>query len=463
MGSRSLACLRLCVAAACLACLAACGGSDGPTALNLSGAVSNLTTSSTTGAIEARLVNANGTSYANQQVSLSGVAASRQTSQTLTTDANGIVRVGSLAPGSYTIAAGSVNLNVTVVAAAIATRRFDLGSPATPRTDLGLLYVANNLGNTLSVVDTDSLAVQNNVLTTGNVPNVVRFRAGVGYVVNSVSNTVQRFNPATMQTLDAIATGDNSAPQDLAFASDTKAYVSLNVGDQVGVVDLAGGKLSSTIAVGVRPEGLLVHNGKLYVCCNAFNLNDFSYGDGTVSVIDLATDQVVATISLGVGTNPRTLVAGQDGKLYVVCTGDYMTTGGQVLRIDPATNQKTGDALALQAGAAGLLSSSSIAVGADGKAYVNGGFGQPSLHQLDTATGTVTKTGANAVATGADPAGVVVAPNGRIFVMNFSGDSLSVFDGTSLARVGADVNVGDGPIAGSTRAVRPAKAVFAAR
>ncbi len=56
------------------------------------------------------------------------------------------------------------------------------------------------------------------------------------------------------------------------------------------------------------------------------------YTNSSISIIDVTTDKVVANISTPV--NPQDLSFAPDGKLHVVCTGDYATEFGKIAIID---------------------------------------------------------------------------------------------------------------------------------
>lgn len=444
-GARRLA---LVPAVALLLAALGCSSGGGDHALDLGGAGGGVAISATTGAFEARLVDANNASLAGQAVTVTGTASRQSDSLNLTADANGVVRAGNLPPGTYTINAAGVLLTLPVAANQVTTRRFNVSQPNTPQTSLGLLYVVNTLAKTLSIVDTVTGAVQNNVLTTGEAPNQVAFLNGTGYIVNSVSNAVQRFNPATNTTLGNIAIGDNTNPWNLLFASNTKAYVTNLVANTVSALNLTTNQVSASIPVTAGPEGMALVNGSLYVCCTNFSFATFTFADGKLDIINTATDTVTGSISLGVGANPQAVVQGADGMLYVVATGDFVTTGTSVIRVNPATNQVVGTPLALTGTA--LVNSGGIALAPNGLAFLadsNNGL----LHVVDTNTGTVSRTGATGLATGPNPLGVATSADGRVYVMNFGDDTVSVYDAATLTQVGQPLVLGDGPLAGGGR------------
>ncbi|MBI2299455.1 MAG: hypothetical protein HYU66_11025 [Armatimonadetes bacterium] len=447
-----------------------CGGA-GKTALDLGGsAVDALQTSTTTGALEARLVNAAGNPLADQNCTLNGSA--RQVfSLALTTDALGVLRAGNLPPGDYTINAAGNAFTSPVAAGQITTRRFSAADPTHPRSDLGLLYVVNGLAKTLSVVDTDSRAATNNVINTGEAPNQVLFDRGIGYVVNSLSNNVQRFNPTTNQAIDNIATGTGTNPFYLAMVSPTKAYVSNLLTNTIAVVNLATSppSVTGTIPnVGTSPEGMLLVNGRMYVCATGFSFIGFTYGPGQVHVIDTATDTLQTSIPTGDASNPQAMVLGADGMIYVLASGavsfdppDFIANpaGSQVLRIDPSTNQIVGPPLDLTGSTIPNSNCGAIALAPNGLAFLSDSSSN-MLHVINTANATVVRTGAQGLPAGNNPLGVAVSANGRVWAFNFGDDTVSCFDASTLASVGAPVALGDGPQTGVGRAEAAGKATL---
>jgi YVTN family beta-propeller protein len=457
-----------CAAAGWLA-LTACGGSN--QVVNLTNATSDLTTTTSLGAIEARVVNADNTPYASQTVLISGVATSRTRATTnslsRTTDADGLFQVGSLPPGTYTVQAGTVNFSLPVTANTLTTRRLDLGSPSTVRTDLGLLYIVNTLAQTLSVVDTDLLTITNNVLTTGLYPNQVVFRKGLGYVVNSGDNTIQRFNPKSNASIDTLNVGTGANPYSMIFASDTTAYVSNLYANTVAVIDLSGSspKVSGTIPVDNAPEGLAIAGGNLYVCCSNYTVSGetVTYNTGMVDVINTSTNTVTAHLQTGAASNPQAAAVGADGALYVLCTGDYATVNSQVLRINVSTNTLSGTNLTLTAPSSGLTSAGGIAVAPNGHGFLNDTVTN-RIYVIDTNADAMLLNGSASLNEGANPIGVVAAPNGTVWVFNFNTDVAHAFSSSTYAAVGSSLTTGDGPLAGAVRGRRGVRrsAVFAA-
>ena len=174
----------------------------------------------------------------------------------------------------------------------------------------------------------------------------------------------------------ALAVGASSAAAVVA----TRAYVTNSFHDTVSVVDTATNTVVATVAVGDNPTGVAVspHGSRVYVT-NAT--------DDTVSVIDTASNTVVATVA--VGDNPTAVAVHPNG------TRVYVSN------------------------------------------FVGG-----TVSVIDTATNTVVAT----VAVGVAPRGVAVSPDGsRVYVTNPDGGTVSVID-TTTNTVVATVAVGAGPL-----------------
>src|SRR5207237_565527 len=121
-----------------------------------------------------------------------------------------------------------------------------------------------------------------------------------------------------------------------------------------------------------------------------------NFGDNTVSLVDLATRKVVATIPAG--ARPRQVVLSPDGKRAYVCNQDDNT----VIVIDTATNQRVGAPVAV------IQSPVSIAISRDGKrAFVPSGA-VASMSVIDLQSLQVTRVQMRAVANQA-----VLSPDGN--------------------------------------------------
>jgi len=185
----------------------------------------------------------------------------------------------------------------------------------------------------------------------------------------------------------------------------------------------------TTIPVGQNPNGVVIggaQGGQAYVT---------NVSDGTVSVIDTDTNQVVATIP--VGASPTSLAASPDGAtVYVV-----NRTANTVSVIDTTTKQVT-DTVSItlppnESGSAPQLQD--VAVGADGTVYVSGSWGTISV--IDPTTHEV--SGPYTVAPIAS--GIVVSPDGSaLYVATGLWNSDMMVVDTETMQVVDTVDVGGG-------------------
>ena len=120
----------------------------------------------------------------------------------------------------------------------------------------------------------------------------------------------------------------------------SKGYVSqwgAGATGEIKVVDLASRTITGTIVTGNGAEQMIKAGNYVYVACSGGYVND-----SVVTVINASTNAVVTNIT--VGANPTGLKADANGKIWVVCVGQWNSSytsldkTGSLVRIDPATN-----------------------------------------------------------------------------------------------------------------------------
>lgn len=300
------------------------------------------------------------------------------------------------------------------------------------------IFIINGLAETLSVYDRGDNSIQRNATAIGHWPNFMAVNAGLGYVVNSGDNNVQILNLDGLSLETTLDLGAGNNPMQIALVGG-KGYVSNLVSNTVSVIDLAARPVITTIPVGSGPTPIAAAGGKVFVGNTNFNWETHTYGRGTLSVIDPASDEVTNTIS--VGTNPQAMAVDAQGRLHVVCTGDYASITGEVWVIDPATDQVVGDPVAIGG------SPGSISIAPSGTAYlISTSFSDPSARGLlayNSETLEVTIPFANIVHIGTNPFGLL-ADDTYVYVSDFDEDSLYRYDPSSGETVNLGV-VGDGP------------------
>ena len=161
--------------------------------------------------------------------------------------------------------------------------------------------------------------------------------------------------------------------------SDTRAYVSNTTDGTVSVIDTITNNVVATVDVGGEPGAIAVRGDRVYVT---------NYVSGTVSVIDATNNTVVATIP--VGERPMGIAPTPDGtKVYVRNGYDV----GTVTVIDTDSTSATYNTVVktIQVGTATTDPPSYIFVTPDSQLCVRDARGQrrPRLPMIDTATDTV--------------------------------------------------------------------------
>lgn len=230
-----------------------------------------------------------------------------------------------------------------------------------------------SVGNLSTFTTTTPRTATNNVLgSTGvNSDSVIRaFGNRVFIIQRTGANSILVIDPnnpgtplANYTTNDPGANAPQSNPQDMAFVSSSKAYISryeLNTilivnpltGAQLGTVDLTRFADSDGI---VEMGRMVIVNGKLYVALQRVDRNNgfTASNDSYLVVIDVTTDQVIDVDpnTLGVqpivlhGRNPADLVyLPSTDRIYLADTGTYNTGDvfGGIEAVNPSTNATEG-------------------------------------------------------------------------------------------------------------------------
>jgi YVTN family beta-propeller protein len=195
-------------------------------------------------------------------------------------------------------------------------------------------YASQQLGQlkTLSVVDLNTQKAMTAVdLGALRAPHGLAFGDGKVYFTAEANKVIGRYDPASSQVDWVLGTGQNVTHM-IVLSKDLKTIFTSNIGsDTICVIEPGGGRSGwnvTPIPVGKGPEGFdLSPDGKEVWAANS--------GDGTVSVIDVASKKVIATLDLKTKRTNR-LKFTPDGKLVLI-TDDG---GGEVVFIDTATRKE---------------------------------------------------------------------------------------------------------------------------
>ena len=211
----------------------------------------------------------------------------------------------------------------------------------------------------------------------------------------------------------------NAYPSDTFTATVSDGQSSINVPVTVPIT-AASYQVGTPISVGSGPNHVAVSATRAYIT-NTF--------DGTVSVIDTSTNNVVATI--GVGQEPGA-VAVRGDRVYVA---NYV--GGTVSVID-ATNNTVAATIPVGARPVG------IAPTPDGtKVYVRNGYDVGTVTVINANTNTVITTIPVGTAPTDPQSYIVVRPDSRfVYVTHAGGNGTIAVIDTATNTVVADINIG---------------------
>lgn len=230
----------------------------------------------------------------------------------------------------------SVRKRVRVGAAGVLALFFLAAAPARAATGQSAWVVGANDGS-VTRVDLDTGVVHANVATVGTIANRITVDPDGDFALVVCSGTadVHVLDLGTASVADVWSLPAGSNPWDAEVVGG-RAFVTSLLQDAVYVLDTADGALLATVPVGVAPQGMCVADGRLWVANTGFDFDTFTFGPGSVSVLDPAT--LVVHAEIPVHTNPQECTRGPDGRVHVTCTGDFGGVTGSVDVIDPATD-----------------------------------------------------------------------------------------------------------------------------
>lgn len=303
-------------------------------------------------------------------------------------------------------------------------------------------YVVGQTDARIARVDLDSGAVTPSVAVAGSSPNRLEVGPGgkLAAVANSGSDDVTLAQLRAGEVLGTVALPAGSNPWGVEIVG-RRVFVTGLLTDRVYEIDAATMTVVRSAAVGRAPEGMAVSAGRLYVANTGFDFQTFQYDPGTVTVLDLEGLSPVATVP--VSLNPQDCVRAPDGRVHVICTGDFFQVTGSVDVVDPE-----GDAVVASLPVAPGYPGGG-AIGRDGAAYLNvttPSFGS-EVWCYDARTLAFVRDGSDPLLPSSHFFGALgLAPDGKLLVPDFSADLLLVEDPAAPGSPAAHL-VGDGPIA----------------
>ncbi|MCK4512806.1 hypothetical protein KAW64_13760, partial [bacterium] len=180
---------------------------------------------------------------------------------------------------------------------------------------------------------------------------------GLIYVINHLyGDNIQVLDPSQdFATILQFSVGPGSNPQDIAFVSESRAYVSRNESVLLYEVDPTTGAVTDSIDLSALadadglPEmsGMALRGGLLFVAVQRLDRDYYwtPVPPSYLAVVDTATNELVDidTVSPGIqgielpATNPYRdiLVDENTGLLYVACSGNWGSLDGGIVEVDP--------------------------------------------------------------------------------------------------------------------------------
>jgi YVTN family beta-propeller protein len=260
-------------------------------------------------------------------------------------------------------------------------------------------------------------------LTLNSPPETVQTVATNIYVANNEGNTVSVVSQKSGSLIATIA-GLNGPVGAAGTPDGSKVYVTNGnpVPGTVSVISTASNQITKTITVGSGPTGAVVSpdGKKLYVT---------NQNDGTVSIISTATDTVTATVLIG-GSPLGVAITPDSAFAYVA------SYPGSVIVINASTSSVTANITDPALNGAGL-----IAITPDGRTvYVSNLIGN-DVAVISTTTRSVT----GSIPVGQIPLGLGVTIDGKLlYVANGADSTVSVIN-TATNSVVATISGFDGP------------------
>jgi YVTN family beta-propeller protein len=304
----------------------------------------------------------------------------------------------------------------------------------------GNLFVLNGLGEQVSLINLETEQVTNGFVDARDVPADIAIHGKNLLVLNSTPASLDVYNLVDRSAVKSLNLTAGSNPYAMLISGE-HIFISGLKSNRVYVIDASGNyDITDSVDVGIAPEGMAMDSDYLYVACTGGWFN--SYDSSTVHVIDPETLLPVDTVETG--TNPQRMAWSSDGRLHVVCTGNYADISGAVSVIDPAdmtveTTIQTGGApghITITSDDIAYLSDFGVASETDSTGY---------LYSYDALSYSVLNNNAEPVLVGYGAGGLEYDAEGdRLFIANFGIDAVQQFNPDDNS-VTATYEVGDGP------------------
>jgi hypothetical protein len=242
------------------------------------------------------------------------------------------------------------------------------------------IYIVEDMAEAIATYlpNEDSLA---DPVPAGATPNALFADGRYLYLVNSGfsgSPSVMVYEPSVPPALVATIPMPPGSNPYAGAALDGRLYVSGFASDKLYILDDKA--IVDSVKVGKAPEGVLAFGGKIYVVCSGYDLGSYTFGPGALYRYDPSSGELD---SLLLGINPQFCAVDSEGRLHVLLTGDYATTWGKVILVDPGS-MRTLDSVSFSGhspGAIAILGDWGYVIGWDGTLL---SYGIPSMTLMDS-------------------------------------------------------------------------------
>lgn len=169
--------------------------------------------------------------------------------------------------------------------------------------------------SSVSFIDTDNYTVANEVFQRangqklGDTAESMTIHDDMAWIVVNTSGVVFAVDKDTYVERGRVE--NLVSPRFIHFVSDDKAYLTDMYSNEVLIIDPKTYSVSGRIAINSPAEEIVQDGRYVYVNC-------WSYGREIVK-IDTVTDQVVATLNVGI--QPRSIALDGEGDLWALCDG----------------------------------------------------------------------------------------------------------------------------------------------
>jgi YVTN family beta-propeller protein len=208
-----------------------------------------------------------------------------------------------------------IDRQLDLVVATIAVGRAPIGIVASA--DGRRVYVANSGSDSISVIDTATNRVFNTISNLGYSPAELALSEDrqILYATNPDSDNVSVIDTGSLAVTGRISV--DKRPYCIVVDQERRKIYVANMGAHtISVIDMYEDNhersVEKTIAVGLNPMGMVIHEDKLEDEDKLYVANS---GSNSIDVVDIPSYTVTNTIS--VGQRPTRVFSGLEGRIYV--------------------------------------------------------------------------------------------------------------------------------------------------